>query len=160
MRIAAIIAIAGALVFAVVLGAQWMRGAGEPAAQATTTDSPTAATDVVSRRTLEHTEEFTGVGPDGVQRLAPRAFHDLFLVLARARLSQRGTGSVAEEGWLYFDDLCRMLGRSRQRVNVEVFRTRQQLAELGIADAVEVFQRRAPTRQIRLSITDLTIDPL
>lgn len=60
MRVVGAIAIAGALVFAAVLGTQWTRVAGEPAAQATTTEATTLTTDVVSRRTLEHAEEFTG----------------------------------------------------------------------------------------------------
>ena len=62
--------------------------------------------------------------------------------------------------WLYFDDLCGMLGRSRQRVNVEGFRARQQRAAPGIVDAVERFQQRPTTRQIRLGVQNLTIEPL
>ena len=59
---------------------------------------------------------------------------------------------------LYFDDLCGILGRSRQRVNVEVFRARQQVAALGIVDAVQLFQRRPTTRQIRLGVQNLTVE--
>jgi len=97
---------------------------------------------------------------DGDERLLPpRAYFDLFLVLAQARLDD-ADASANEAGWLYFDDLCKRLGRSRQRVNVEVFRARQQLAELGVEDAIHLFERRATTRQIRLGMADVQIDGL
>lgn len=60
MKVLSIVVAAGALILAVVLGTQWVRGAGESAAQATTTEVAAPATDVVTRRTLEHAEEFTG----------------------------------------------------------------------------------------------------
>lgn len=60
MRIAAIATAMGALVLAVVFGTQWARGAGEPAALATVSETTAPTTDTVSLQTLEHTEEFSG----------------------------------------------------------------------------------------------------
>lgn len=104
--------------------------------------------------------EITVEMPSGPVDLAPRAFHDLVLLLARRRLEERKRVRESEAGWVYFDDLCTMLGRERTRVNVEVYRARQQLGELGVAKAVDLFERRATTRQIRLGIARLTIAPL
>lgn len=94
-------------------------------------------------------------------RLPPRTWHDLFLVLGRERAADQARGaSAAEAGWVYFDDLCKGLGRDRRTVNVEVFRARQQIADVGVDGAADVFERRAPTRQIRLGIADVTVAPL
>lgn len=151
-----------------IAGARWTlrlpQGAGlDPTIEATVA-GPSVA-DLALRIGVSADEEYVEVEvllPDGIHKLPPRAYHDLFLVLARERLAdhERGIVSSAEEGWVYFDDLCRDLGRDRRRVNVEVFRARQQLAELGVEGAADVFERRAPTRQIRLGVAGLSVDNL
>lgn len=59
MKVLPIVA-GGALVLGVVFGAQWVTGAAEPSAAANTEQAVAPTTDTVTRRTLEHAEEFTG----------------------------------------------------------------------------------------------------
>lgn len=145
----------------------------DPPSEIPTSKTPLPPTREVTRRAelaglglqirVSRDEEYVEIDlitPDGPERLAPRAWHDLYLLLGRERLEQRPTASEAEEGWVHMDDLCKGLGRSRERVNVEVYRARQQLAELGIADAVDAFERRPTTRQIRLGFARLTVERL
>ncbi len=100
------------------------------------------------------------VGPAEQLRLAPRAFHDLLVVLATARLDDQARVAPAEAGWVYTDTLARQLGRGRQRVNLDVFRARQQLQEAGVDDAVRLFERRPTTSQIRLGTDRIRIESL
>ncbi|TNE87845.1 MAG: FHA domain-containing protein [Deltaproteobacteria bacterium] len=133
-----------------------------PTLEATRSSAPTPAELALVLR-VSADEEYVEVMvhlPSGPVALAPRAFHDLLLVLARHRLGERGSVAESEEGWVYFDDLCAMLGRERTRVNVDVFRARQQLGELGVVQAVDLFERRVTTRQIRLGVARLTVAPL
>lgn len=138
-------------------------GTGRPPIPPTREVTPVARLrDVALRIRTSADEEYLEIdvcSPDGVERLPPRAFHDLILVLARVRLDHADRPD-AEAGWVYFDELCTMLGRARERVNVDVFRARQQVAELGIEDAVDLFERRATTRQIRLGVAGLDVGPL
>jgi hypothetical protein len=94
-----------------------------------------------------------------IERTLPvRAYHELLLELARTRLSDRGRGLPESEcGWLYADELANMLKQEATKINVDVFRARQQLAEEGVADAVSLVERRSTTRQLRIGVERLEI---
>jgi hypothetical protein len=87
-----------------------------------------------------------------------RAYHDLLLQLARARLGDRARGlPEAECGWLYADELSQMLKQEPTKINVDVYRARRQLAEEGVADAASVVERRTTTHQMRIGVERLEI---
>ncbi|MFT5455437.1 MAG: hypothetical protein ACI9K2_001916 [Myxococcota bacterium] len=87
--------------------------------------------------------------PTGAHDLGSRSHHYLLLTLARRRL--------ADEGWVYADELARMLGLDDRHVNVQIFRARHELAELGVVDAAALIERRRGTRQLRLGTPHVTI---
>lgn len=84
--------------------------------------------------------------------LGARAHHHVLLVLARQRLRDQSDESLPEtsHGWLYQDDVARMLVIDEPRVNVDIYRARKQLAKAGALAPVAVVERRAGTRQLRI----------
>lgn len=98
----------------------------------------------------EHVE-MTAILPDRKVELGARAHHFVLLALARARAQDaRAGGPGSEQGWLYVDELCRMLRIDLSQLNLYLFRARKQLAEEGIPGALGAFERRRLSRQIRL----------
>ena len=84
-----------------------------------------------------------------------RAYHEMLLVLAEERIRSRDTGlSEAEQGWLFTEELCRRVAGDISKVNVDVFRARQQLEQLGVLESHRIVERKPATRQLRLG-TDL-----
>ncbi|EYF07235.1 FHA domain protein [Chondromyces apiculatus DSM 436] len=94
--------------------------------------------------------------------MSARVHHEFLLTLARARLSAKEDASTpeAEKGWLYVDDVAAMLGVEPDRVNMAIYRSRQQFAESGVLNAGALFERRPTTRQIRLATDRVEIRPL
>ncbi|MCB9760790.1 MAG: FHA domain-containing protein [Alphaproteobacteria bacterium] len=90
--------------------------------------------------------------------LGVRVHHYMLLTLARQRLTDREAGVPSdEEGWVYRDDLMRMLGVDRVRLNMEIFRARRQLAAAGVHESGELIERRPGSQQLRLGIHALTV---
>jgi hypothetical protein len=87
-----------------------------------------------------------------VTRLPARAHLQSLLALARVRLQDRDDASLTEgeRGWVYTDGLIAMLKSDPQRLAVDIFRVRQQLASAGVLNAGGIVERRALTRQLRL----------
>ncbi|MBN2192794.1 MAG: FHA domain-containing protein [Polyangiaceae bacterium] len=84
----------------------------------------------------------------------------VLLTLARERLNDERNGlPVAEAGWIYHDDLQRVLGMSRQRVNTDLHRARRVLESHGVARAQDIVERRLQTQQLRIGVRRLEIDP-
>ncbi|WP_437760210.1 hypothetical protein [Sorangium sp. So ce1389] len=85
--------------------------------------------------------------PRGAHVLPPRAHHYTLLTLARARPRDQGAPSLAEpqRGWRFVDELCRSLAMEESRLNVEIYRIRQDFAALGLHDGDG--RGRAPPRQ-------------
>lgn len=97
--------------------------------------------------------------PGGVIDLGERSHHYMLLTLARARLRDRAGGcGEPEEGWVYHDELARMLAVEPGHLNIAVFRCRRQLGEAGVVGAAEIVERRRTSRQIRLGVRDVQID--
>ncbi|MFT5685965.1 MAG: hypothetical protein ACI8RZ_006920 [Myxococcota bacterium] len=98
-------------------------------------------------------EEFVEVtvhDGDEVIPLGSRAHHYMLLTLARHRQTDN-------EGWLYTDELCRMLGVEENHLNVQIFRAREELGRANVMDAANIIERRKATRQLRIDIADPTI---
>jgi hypothetical protein len=87
-----------------------------------------------------------------------RAYHELLLVLAEARIGAMTAGvPEPEQGWLHTDELCRRIAGDISKVNVDVFRARQQLDQLGVIESHRVVERRPTTRQLRLGTASVVI---
>jgi hypothetical protein len=88
-----------------------------------------------------------------------RAYHELLLVLAEARIAAI-TKKVpeADQGWLHTDELCRRIAGDVSKVNVDVFRARQQLDQLGVVESHRLIERRPITRQLRLGTPSVAIN--
>ncbi|MCA9701037.1 MAG: FHA domain-containing protein, partial [Myxococcales bacterium] len=91
--------------------------------------------------------------------LESRAHMALLLVLARARLGDIQQGVPhSEAGWIYRDELPRMLNAQPHMVNLWVHRARKQLAQQGLRDAATIIERRAAATQLRLSPSRLRVE--
>jgi hypothetical protein len=112
----------------------------------------TALEAIVLRFRVSRDEEHVEVSvihDAGETPLPTRSHHYLLLTLARARLEDRDA-PVSEQGWVGRDRLCRMLKIDMNRLNVDVFRARRQLARLGVHGAAGIIVRRTNTGQLRL----------
>ncbi|MFT4623985.1 MAG: hypothetical protein ACI8PZ_002641 [Myxococcota bacterium] len=109
----------------------------------------------------EHVE-LTVTAPGFDRTLKPRVHLYMLLTLARVRLEEAARGDVpaSEQGWVEREVLCRMLGVDAQRLKVDIFRARKQLAAAGITDAALLVERRATSRQLRLGVAALHVAPL
>ena len=67
-----------------------------------------------------------------------------------------GTGYVFE----YTGDAIRSLSMEETRLNVEIYRIRQDFAAIGVHDATGVVERRRGSRQVRLGTSRLAIAPM
>lgn len=92
--------------------------------------------------------------------LKSRAHHHVALALARARLRDVVAGvPPAEQGWVYHDELARMMATERTHVNVAIHRLRRQLEDAGFVDAPSCIERRLSSGQLRLGIAELEVLP-
>jgi hypothetical protein len=109
-------------------------------------------------RDEEHVEVAV-LGPGGARVLPPRAHHYTLLTLARARLRDRDAPGLGEpqRGWVFVDELCRSLAMEESRLNVEIYRIRQDFSALGLHEATSVIERRRGSRQLRLGTARLAI---
>ena len=140
-------------------GTTWTLVLPEPIAQTTDAPRPLLAGDCQLRFAVSRDEEYVQVtfGARGASvPLKPRAHHYAMLVLARARLADRGRGiPPAEEGWMVTADLLKELQATRNQLYVMLHRCRKDVRALGVLDPL--FERRATAQQMRLSITDVAV---
>jgi hypothetical protein len=109
-------------------------------------------------RDREHIELVAAYGERSID-LKARAHHYLTLTLAQLRQKDAADANVpeSEQGWIYTDDLRRMVGMTRNQMNVAVHRSRRQFADAGILDAANLIERRADTSELRLGISSVEI---
>lgn len=122
----------------------------------------TAALDQLTLRfSISQDEEhvdLTALTAGGPLALGARSHHFLLLALARARQADaRADIPEAERGWLYVDDLCRMLRVDPSQINLHLYRARQQLAAAGVEHAAQLVERRRLSRQLRLGLRRVEI---
>jgi hypothetical protein len=91
--------------------------------------------------------------------LPSRAYHQLLLTLARARLDEQARADVseAEVGWMLVDDLLRLLNMSEPTANVYICRARKDLARAGVLRATDLVERQPTPRRIRLGVRKVEI---
>jgi len=101
------------------------------------------------------------VHPRGREVLKPRVHHYMLLVLARQRVEDADNGvERGEQGWIYGDDLSRMLRLEDVRLNVQIFRARKELAELGVQGAAGLIERRKGSKKLRIGVSELSVDSM
>ncbi len=138
-----------------------------PESQATTwvaqTDGPTLET-ATFRFEVSRDEEYVRLVIEwsgGEIDLGDRAHHYTLLTLARARLEDTESGSdTAETGWVYHDELMRMLAADATKVRVDIYRARKQLLAADVVGAAGVVERRASTKQLRFGGPLFRVVPL
>lgn len=91
--------------------------------------------------------------------LPSRAYHELLLALARAQLEDAGH-ELPERGWRYSDVIQRMIHADSTKLNVHIFRARQQFGELGVLGSGSIIERRVSTGQIRLGVAQVVVEGL
>jgi hypothetical protein len=90
--------------------------------------------------------------------MGARSRHYVLLTLARRRLADLQEGVLdSSSGWVYQDELEHDPSMAGERLNVDVFRIRQQFAEAGVLDAAGIIERRPRSRQLRIGTRNLTI---
>ncbi len=90
--------------------------------------------------------------------LGNRAFHQLLLFLARARLQDRLCGlSPAEEGWRSRSELLDTFKITNERLNLDIYRARQLFGRYGIADSTSLFLLRKNSATLRIGAPHLII---
>lgn len=110
-------------------------------------------------RDEEHIELGLHDGPD-VRRVEPRAHLALLLTLARLRLGdhERSDLPASECGWVYRDDLAKMLAIDPTLTNLWIHRARKQLSALGVRDSALVVESRAGGTQVRLGVDRIVVE--
>ncbi len=104
----------------------------------------------------EERVDITIVGNGTVVRVPPREHAYVLLTLARARLQDAHLGPGLR-GWRDRDQLERMLVLDSRALNMAIYRARQQLSGLGLANAAGVVEVRH--RQRRLGTDRVSIGP-
>lgn len=108
----------------------------------------------------EHVEVRLKTAAGDELRLPDRSSHYLLLTLARARLEDERNGVAPEEqGWIHAAELASMFRYTGDRLNIEIFRARMQLAKLGFIDSAQLIARRVSSRQIRIGVARVHVAP-
>lgn len=95
--------------------------------------------------------ELTLQAPGRELRLGQKACHYVLLTLARCRQGRELPASLAlDDGWVTVGDLLDLLRITEQRLNVDIFRIRQELKAAGVIDAVGIVERDPQHRRVRL----------
>lgn len=108
--------------------------------------------------TVSSDEEDVNIVVEHGERRIPlkaRSHHYMLLTLARARL--RDDVAPAEQGWVYQEDLCRMLGLEASVVYLQIHRARRQLEAAGIVRAFDLVERRTGSGQLRIGVSALSV---
>jgi hypothetical protein len=94
-------------------------------------------------------------------RLGRKACHYVLLTLARCRQDRDLPTNVAvDDGWVSVGALLELLRVSEQRLNVDIFRIRQELKAAGVSDAVGIVQRDPQQRRVRLGTNNVVLTKL
>lgn len=134
-------------------GRRWRLSLGSALGSTWQANEALAVADAAFRFAVSPDEEYVEleVSGAGQQRtFKGRAHLYLLLTLARRRLADQEAGaSEANAGWVYHDELVRMLRVQEAQIYVQVYRARKQLGEAGVEGAGQIVERRASTRELR-----------
>jgi hypothetical protein len=108
----------------------------------------------------EHVELVMHCGAGPVD-LGARGHNYLLLLLARQRLADAGQNLPAGTcGWVYQDELVRALKVSAERLNIDIFRIRKQFEAIGLSEPASIVERRPRTKQLRIGVASLALEPI
>lgn len=79
--------------------------------------------------------------------LRARSHYYTLLTMARARLSDEAKNKRG--GWRSVSELCQALRCDENKLNVDIFRCRQELGRVGVTGAANVIERKRATRELR-----------
>lgn len=124
-----------------------------------------ASVDTVSLRFRvsadEEYVELDVVARGQLHTLKPKSHHHVLLTLGRERLRDQATGvNASEQGWVYTNELAKMLGTNTNQLYVSIHRARKELEDLDVSDAASIVERRALTRQVRLGFSNVVVEGL
>lgn len=109
-------------------------------------------------RDEEHIELYARIGAE-LHDCGARNHNYLLLYLARRRLEDTAAMEPPSAcGWVFQEELCQALRVDPERLNVDVYRVRRQLAALKLLDPAEIIQRRPRTKQLRLGTPSCKIE--
>lgn len=94
-----------------------------------------------------------------IHQIPTRRHHELLLLLARARVADLqavAAGASSTGGWLYYDELPKMLNWKRNTLYVCAHRCRKDFDDFS----TELFERRAASGKIRLALNQVDVVPL
>jgi hypothetical protein len=99
---------------------------------------------------------------NGIKRLLPARSHNYTaLFLARKRIADASAGHPAGScGWVEKDEALRALSMLPTQLNLDIFRIRQQFAELEVTESSQIVQRRHTTREMRIGVERLEVRTL
>jgi hypothetical protein len=88
-----------------------------------------------------------------------RAHQYSLLTLARVRLSEQAKGiAAARSGWIDQDELLDLLHVGPEKLSLDIFRARRQFGAAGFAPAAGIVERRSATKELRIGVSEITID--
>ncbi len=93
--------------------------------------------------------------------LGCRGHNYLLLTLARLRLADAKSGTRNSAcGWTYVDDLEKSLKLTPARINLDIFRIRQQFSRLDFGRTVNIIERRSRVKQLRIGADTISIETI
>jgi len=109
-------------------------------------------------RNEEHVEVKIVHGERSID-LRPRAHSYVLLTLARLRVQDQGERALepASQGWVYQDQLLKMLATTPTQLAVDIYRARKQFSEAGVFEAAQIIERRGTTHELRIGVPKLAI---
>lgn len=144
-------------------GGRWVVHLPLPSAERTDLALPQAAIDDLALRIAvsRHEEhvEIELVHRGGVIRVGAYAANELLLALALARLGD-ASPTERDRGWVDTEVLSGMVRQTPSCVRQWIYLTRRRFEELGITNGSRIVERRPGTREVRLGVGRVRIEPL
>ncbi len=145
-------------------GHRWRFAVPESVGATSVLASPEDLPSILLKFTVSHDEEHVELRVESnghTFELGARGHNYLLLTLARLRLDdvRRGTRSSAS-GWTYVDDLEKLLKTKASRLNIDIFRIRQQFSRLGLGNVLNIVERRHRAKQLRIGTDAIDIQML
>lgn len=122
-----------------------------------------SAQDIGLRFRVRRNEEYVDVAVqirNELHVLAVRAHHYTLLTLARLRLADQANPKLVshDHGWVTMDDLCRKLATDENKINVEIYRIRQEFLQLPLQNGAAIIERKKGSKMLRIGVHRLRLD--
>jgi len=125
------------------------------------TASGSTARNLLLEFAVSRNEEFVQIHAtcQGVRYdLGSRAHNYLLLTLARRRLADAAEGTPEPAcGWIDQEDLAHDPSMAPPKLNIDVFRIRDQFGSIPIVDAANIIERRQRSAQLRIGTRHLSV---